>query len=220
MDVLDHSCSRMGFGGKMCMDGTTKFEEELVNGDPLTVVPSTLNAANLKVNFPEIKAINASLLSLDIPCIFIAVEKNRRNHIRELNDQLFALKDFELIKMILYVEHTVDVNDIPDALWRFCNNLDPKRDSYLIAHDPRLTARNPPKESSRTQPVTHIGLDGTRKTKEWDDFQRDWPNIIVADDSTIQAIDQKWAKMEIGPMISSPSLKYKSQLYGEEASVQ
>ena len=28
MDVLDHSCSKMGFGGKMCIDGTEKFEEE------------------------------------------------------------------------------------------------------------------------------------------------------------------------------------------------
>ena len=25
MDVLDHSCSKMGFGGKMCIDGTAKF---------------------------------------------------------------------------------------------------------------------------------------------------------------------------------------------------
>ena len=24
MDVLDHSCSKLGFGGKMCIDGTAK----------------------------------------------------------------------------------------------------------------------------------------------------------------------------------------------------
>src|SRR5205085_11274028 len=28
MDVLDHSCSKLGFGGKMCIDGTPKYEEE------------------------------------------------------------------------------------------------------------------------------------------------------------------------------------------------
>jgi 4-hydroxy-3-polyprenylbenzoate decarboxylase len=27
MDVLDHSCSKLGFGGKMCIDGTKKFEK-------------------------------------------------------------------------------------------------------------------------------------------------------------------------------------------------
>src|SRR6195256_5049224 len=31
MDVLDHSCSKLGFGGKMCIDGTTKFDEEKEN---------------------------------------------------------------------------------------------------------------------------------------------------------------------------------------------
>ena len=31
MDVLDHSCSKLGFGGKMCIDGTKKFEEETMN---------------------------------------------------------------------------------------------------------------------------------------------------------------------------------------------
>src|SRR5450759_1909948 len=29
MDVLDHSCSKLGFGGKMCIDGTQKFKEEI-----------------------------------------------------------------------------------------------------------------------------------------------------------------------------------------------
>src|SRR6195952_4066908 len=28
MDVLDHSCSKLGFGGKLCIDGTKKMEEE------------------------------------------------------------------------------------------------------------------------------------------------------------------------------------------------
>ncbi|MEI9807773.1 MAG: hypothetical protein WDO16_07790 [Bacteroidota bacterium] len=28
MDVLDHSCSKLGFGGKMCIDGTEKFEKK------------------------------------------------------------------------------------------------------------------------------------------------------------------------------------------------
>jgi 4-hydroxy-3-polyprenylbenzoate decarboxylase len=64
-----------------------------------------------------------------------------------------------------------------------------------------------------------LGLDGTRKTKELDNFQRDWPNIIVADDDTIKKVDEKWNALGIGPFIPSPSLKYKSQLYGEEAVV-
>jgi 4-hydroxy-3-polyprenylbenzoate decarboxylase len=108
----------------------------------------------------------------------------------------------------LYIEHTVDANDLSTALWRFCNNLDPKRDN-ILEHKP---AQN---ESDRN--FTCLGLDGTRKTKDLDNFQRDWPNIIVADDKTIKSVDDKWNKLGLGKFISSPSLKFKEQMYGESA---
>ena len=115
--------------------------------------------------------------------------------------------------MILYVEHTVDANDLPTALWRFCNNLDPKRDSFISRQS---TAGS---QQSTHQYTACMGFDGTRKTKEFDDFHRDWPNIIVADDETITSVDKKWNDLDIGKFIPSPSLKFKDQLYGEEAVV-
>ena len=41
--------------------------------------------------------------------------------------------------------------------------------------------------------IACMGLDGTTKTEALDDFHRDWPNIIVADEKTIEAVDKKWA---------------------------
>ena len=104
--------------------------------------------------------------------------------------------------MILYVEHTVDPHNLQVALWRFCNNLDPKRDHFYGGQDKNI-----------------IGLDGTRKTKALDGFERPWPNIIAADDATIQSVDGKWAQLNMGPLIKSPSLKYRPQMYGEEAQI-
>jgi 4-hydroxy-3-polyprenylbenzoate decarboxylase len=104
--------------------------------------------------------------------------------------------------MILYVEHTVSADDIADVLWRFCNNLDPKRDHFYGG------AKN-----------NILGLDGTRKTKKLDNFDRPWPNIIAADDKTIEAVDKKWNDLNIGGLIISPSLRYKTQLYGGGATV-
>ena len=157
---------------------------------------------------------NTSLLKKEIPCLIISVEKNRKGHIKELHEQLSTLKELEGVKMILYVEHTVDANDLSTALWRFCNNLDPKRDYHLskyLIHDSRLTAHD--------SYSACMGFDGTRKTKEFDDFHRNWPNIILADDATIIAVDKKWNELGIGAFIPSPSLKFKSQQYGEEAVV-
>ena len=208
MDVLDHSCSKMGFGGKMCIDGTSKFPEE-IEEDGLSGVslpPASQIADRLLQQFSEIKSVNALLTEQDIPCLIVGVKKERPGHIRSLHSSIASIDFCRGIKMILYVEHTVDPLDLPTALWRFCNNLDPKRDQHLHRYDDaHLTGC--------------LGLDGTRKTKEHDNFQRDWPNIIVANEATIQAVDEKWDNLNLGPFITSPSLKYKDQLYGSEAIV-
>lgn len=209
MDVLDHSCSKMGFGGKMCIDGTTKFPEEIEDGvsEAMPTLPAQDIAAAITLAFSEVKAVNASLTEQQIPCLLVAVKKDRPGHIRSLHNAISQLPAVKGIKMILYVEHTVDPQDLATALWRFCNNLDPKRDQQLYRFED-----NPASGC--------LGLDGTRKTKELDNFQRDWPNIIVANDATIRSVDEKWGQLGLGEFISSPSLKYKDQLYGEEAIVE
>lgn len=214
MDVLDHSCSKLGFGGKMCIDGTFKFEEEIDDSYGLRVLSYGLDEETLKSKFPEIKTVNTSLLKKEIPCLIISVKKNRKGHIKELHEQICALQEIEQVKMILYVEHTVNANDLPVALWRFCNNLDPKRDHHLYKRPPANDHR-----PSANRYFACMGFDGTRKTKELDDFNRDWPNIIVADNETIKAVNEKWNELGIGEFISSPSLKFKEQMYGEEAVV-
>jgi len=213
MDVLDHSCSKLGFGGKMCIDGTYKFEEETDENFQYSMLNTQFSIDELKLKFPEIKEVNRSLLIKEIPCLIISVKKNRKGHIKDLHEQVCSLNAMAGVKMILYVEHTVDANDLPTALWRFCNNLDPKRDSHITK---RPTSNHKPQTSNYT---ACIGFDGTRKTKEFDDFNRDWPNIIVADNATIMAVDTKWNDLGIGDFIPSPSLKFKDQLYGEEAVV-
>src|SRR5688572_9827081 len=213
MDVLDHSCSKLGFGGKMCIDGTAKHDEEIDESWELGFGNSELNENLLKEKFVEIYHVNTSLLKKEIPCVIISVKKNRKGQIKELHKQICSVPEVAGVKMILYVEHTVDANDLPTALWRFCNNLDPKRD----AHISKQPTSNPKHQTSNY--TACIGFDGTRKTKEFDDFNRDWPNIIVADNATIMAVDMKWNDLGIGNFISSPSLRFKDQMYGEEAIV-
>jgi len=212
MDVLDHSCSKMGFGGKMCIDGTAKTEEE-TDEEQYQLKESRyeqLSETALRSRWPEITAANLSLLKKGIPCILLSVRKDRPGHIRELHEAFCEQPEVEGIKMILYVEQTVDAHDLPIALWRFCNNLDPRRDNLLSQKRSQIDAQ---------KKFACLGLDGTRKTKEFDNFQRDWPNIIVADDPTIRAVDEKWASLGLGAFLSSPSLKFKDQVYGDEAVV-
>jgi len=209
MDVLDHSCSKLGFGGKMCIDGTWKFEEEK-NEEVCTEQKINFSKEKIFKTFPEVKFINDSLLALSIPCLLMSIQKNRIGHIGELHKAICASPEMEGIKMILYVEHTINANDLPVALWRFCNNADPKRDHILVQRA-SLT------EKGKT--FACMGFDGTLKTKELDNFHRDWPNIIIADAATIEAVDDKWSSLGIGDFLSSPSLKFINQVYGKEAVV-
>jgi 4-hydroxy-3-polyprenylbenzoate decarboxylase len=174
----------------MCVDATKKFPQEI---SVSSIRYQVLGLDSIKNKFVEIVDVNYSLLKKGISVLFISIEKNRKNHIKELNEQLFSREEFQNIKFVIYVEHTIDVMDIKDTMWRFANNFDPKRDSFFSTNG--------------------IGMDGTRKTKQFDDFDRPWPNIICSDDATIKSVDEKWNKLGLGTLITSPSLKYKKMLY-------
>ncbi len=205
VDVLDHSCSVMAYGGKIGIDATSKTVEEQSGRNP-EILNNRLavDKEKIKKEFPEIVDINTNLLSEDISIVLISINKNRTNHIREITDTLFQKEEFKYVKVILFVEGSVDVNEIADSVWRFTNNIDPKRDHYIFTENNK---------------ISHIAFDGTRKTKELDGFQRDWPNVLASDDTTIAKIDSIWDKLGLGALISSPSLKYKKQMYGTGAVV-
>lgn len=202
VDVLDHSCSVMAFGGKVGMDATKKLPEEKIRSTSPSPQGEELGVRleNLKPLFPEIHSINDSLLQKGISIAIISIEKNRKNHLRELSEKLFQHEMFSKIKIILFLDHTVNITSVADAVWRFTNNIDPKRDSFVFGN--------------------HIAMDGTRKTKELDGFDREWPNILCSDEKTIQRVDEIWDKFGLGKFIPSPSLKYREQLYYGGAVVQ
>lgn len=206
VDVLDHSCSVMAFGGKIGIDATAKTPEEL---SMRSAAASSESVAafdeNIILNtFPEIKQVNTKLINQSISLLFVSIEKNRKGHVKELAEKLFQLKELSGIKLVIFIEHTVDISDIGDAVWRFANNVDPKRDSFII-------------NSPVAPGVSHLVMDGTRKTKIHDDFQRDWPNILASEEHTIERVDEMWSRLGLGKFIPSPSLKYRKQLYGDKA---
>lgn len=200
MDVLDHSCSKMAFGGKMGIDATRKLPEEKRSESIAPVTKSNINKENIYTKYSEIKDINDVLLNLGISLVIVSIEKNRKGHIEEINKQLFQLEDFKQVKIIIYLEHTIDISDLADAVWRFSNNVDPRRDSYTV-------------NANSDDEISHVGFDGTRKTLAFDGFNRDWPNILANTQEVIDTIDAKWDKLGLGQLITSPSRKYLKQIY-------
>lgn len=200
MDVLDHSCSKFAFGGKMCVDATKKTEEELTENVFVNANTIHIDEAILKNKYFEIRAVNDSLLSKNISVIAIAIEKNHIGHIREIHENLVKENGLKDVKFIIYVDHTVEVKDFGVVTWNFANNIDARRDVFISGNV--------------------CGIDGTRKSKRLDNFDRPWPNVIVMDDATIAAVDKKWDTLGLGAFISSPSHKYKNQVPNKGAVVE
>ncbi len=206
MDVLDHSCSAFAFGGKMGIDATKKYPEELRNGSIIEnkLSSSLFDEEQIKAEHPSITGVYAGLLDQGVSMAFVSIEKDKPKHVKKLATELFERPEFKQVKMVLFVDHLLDISDIADVVWRVSNNMDAKRDSYIF-------------DADTPDEISNIAIDGTRKTKEHDNFQRDWPNIITSDQATIDAVDEKWDRLGLGPFIPSPSLKYQAQVYNEGA---
>ena len=196
LDVLDHSSSKYSYGSKMCIDATTKFEEEKstkTKDNSQFTGFSDENKIKIKEKFPEISEISISFSNDKSAILFLSINKSENNHIEKISNELINLNLIEGIKFIAFFDAEVDVTDTASSVWLLTNNIDPKRDCKIIENNKIYTAF----------------FDACRKSTEKDNFERDWPNIIIADNETIKTVDQKWASYNIGEFIKSPSLYYK-----------
>jgi len=188
-DILDHAAEKYAYSGKIGIDATGE-----VNANEIPVIIETEKILN---EIPEIKQVNDTLPSENISLVIISFEKNKINHIKELTKYFLENKLISGVKCLVFVDRQVDVYDLKDVAWLVLNNIDPSRDIFI--HEGVLI------------------VDGTHKTKEFDGFDRPWPNVIVSDDDTIKAIDEKWPWLGLGEFIESPSLKYKKLLWPGKA---
>ncbi|MCX6230212.1 MAG: menaquinone biosynthesis decarboxylase [Bacteroidetes bacterium] len=198
VDVLDHSSSRFAYGSKLGIDATFKSAEEKYTDAAKIPLPK-LKEANILQLFPEIKAIKR-MDDAGLPFLLLFVEKKRKGVIRKLTVQLLEEGLVSHYKAILWMDENVKAADIKDVVWLFANNIDPDRDAFIPLNE----------DGSKYECLV---IDGTRKTLAFDDFKRPWPNVVVVDDETIKAVDEKWAKLGLGEFIPSPSLKYKALLF-------
>lgn len=201
LDVLDHSSNTNAFGGKIGIDATSKYKTQ----NTITIALPDNLVDFLKKKYVEITAVNDNLTKQGIASLILSVKKKHLNHIASLHEQIVKHETLSGIKFIFYLDFNVDIFDIINVVWRFANNIDAYRDVHKI--------------TSNKGDAIIIGIDGTTKTKQHDGFMRDWPNIVVSDDKTIKAIDEKWNRLGLGEFIPSPSLKYKNQVFGDGAIV-
>ena len=196
LDVLDHSSESFSFGGKLGIDATVKFPEELTGRDEnIEIIKPT--AENPFIKWPGtdmISNFNTELMKEDLPVLIISIDNEKNDLIVDGIKEMLRTQGAEkYFRLILCVDHSVNPFDYFTTAWQILSNTDPVRDHEFLSS-------------------SCLFLDGTIKYFRKGGFPRKWPNIVSSDKETIRSIDGKWESLEIGSFLESPSLKMESML--------
>lgn len=202
LDILDHSSTQFAYGSKLCIDATNTIAKETVKQSLFSKIEidKILKYAGLE---QKISGVNVSLLRKKIPALFVSIRKNDHEQPHETGQYLLDKVSVPGIKLLVLVDHGMDMNDISLLVWVAVGNIEPERDIRV----------------NKTETKTYcLIVDATRKSKH-DQFEREWPNVIVSDDTTIKTIDKKWNTLGLGKFVHSPSTKLKKMLFPGGAGV-
>jgi 4-hydroxy-3-polyprenylbenzoate decarboxylase len=181
-DVLDHSSREWSYGSKLIIDGTKKSWEE---GKAVAWKPAFPRDAH---NLPKLDGILAQS-QLGGGIWWVAVQKTAAHQGLEIGKALAATPEAAGIRLIGIVDELTDVLDVEDCFWTLLNNIDPERDSSIVAGE--------------TGNV--LVLDGSRKIKE-EGFSRQWPQKITMHPDVVKKVDARWEEYKLGvPMPPSPT---------------
>lgn len=199
MDVLDHSSGEFAYGSKMGIDATGEAD------NPISFSAAEIASLKMKLTaVQDVVLVNTDLLSKCISVLILGIRKQKKHYFKELVSNLLSAEDPCRVKFIVLVDHELDIRNIEAVSWYASGNIDPQRDCLIIA-------------PARLGEVSHLFINGTRKTKEFDDFSRDWPNPVLSSAETIEKIDRMWPQLGIGEFIPSPSLPFMALKKGDEA---
>jgi len=144
----------------------------------------------VRLTFPEIVDMNLPVHGVFHNLAVVSIKKEYPAHARKIMHGLWGLGQMMFSKIILVVDHDVDVQDLAEVAWIAGNQIDPKRDIVFV--------EGPVDVLDHAAPLTgygsKMGIDATRKWKN-EGFEREWPDPIVMDEKTKKYIDSIWEKL-------------------------
>jgi 4-hydroxy-3-polyprenylbenzoate decarboxylase len=144
----------------------------------------------VRVTLPEITDMNLPVHGVFHNLAIISIKKEYPAHARKVMHALWGLGQMMFTKILIIVDHDVNVHDLSEVTWVAANHIDPRRDTVLVD--------GPVDVLDHAAPImgygSKIGIDATRKWRG-EGFEREWPDAIVMDDATKKYIDSIWEKL-------------------------
>tara|TARA_B100000809_G_scaffold105566_1_gene104071 strand:+ start:1971 stop:3797 length:1827 start_codon:yes stop_codon:yes gene_type:complete len=174
LDVLNHASDQRLHGSKLGIDLSTKIEGEpgYKKEAPVSANSSELpSAEKVMAIFKEVQNCKVLELQAKRSILLVALNKTGPHQGKQFIQSFLDHAEFSAIEIIIVLEGHVDIENISTVMWKFFNNLDPKRDFYFDAG--------------------RLGIDVTQKFPE-EGYQQSWPEEIEMTAEIKTQVDKKW----------------------------
>jgi len=119
----------------------------------------------------------------------VSIKKRYPGQAKKTMMGLWGMGQLALTKIIIVVDHDVNVHDMNEVIWAVTTKTDAARDTIIIDNTPTDTL-DP--ASPRVNLGSKLGIDATQKTKE-EGFEREIQEEVKVDVDTKKMVDSKWS---------------------------
>jgi 4-hydroxy-3-polyprenylbenzoate decarboxylase len=144
----------------------------------------------MKMQYPEIVDVAMPAEGIFHNLMIVAIRKSYPGHARKIMNAIWSLGQAMFTKVIVVVDHDVDVHNYSEVVWKALCALDPERDVQFS-----LGPVDTLDHAQRMQDYgSKMGIDATRK---WltEGFTRPWPDEILMDEATKKRVASLWSSL-------------------------
>jgi 4-hydroxy-3-polyprenylbenzoate decarboxylase len=141
----------------------------------------------LQMLIPDIIDYNLPMFGSFHNCAFVKIRKEYPLQARRVMSAIWGAGQMAFTKIIVVVDHDVDVQDEQAVLFHLCANVDPKRDIMFVDGPLDILDHATPVMGAGSK----MGIDATRKIPGEGPI-RDWPPQIEMSDEIKELVTRRW----------------------------
>jgi 4-hydroxy-3-polyprenylbenzoate decarboxylase len=141
----------------------------------------------MQMQYPEIVDVAMPAEGIFHNLMIVAIRKSYPGHARKIMNAIWSLGQAMFTKVVIVVDHDVNVQNWHEVTWKTLCAIDPERDVQFV-----LGPADTLDHAARRQDFgSKMGIDATRK---WpgEGFERPWPDEIMMNEVTKQRVDGLW----------------------------
>ncbi|HXW55963.1 MAG TPA: menaquinone biosynthesis decarboxylase [Candidatus Cybelea sp.] len=147
----------------------------------------------MKMQHPEIVDVAMPAEGIFQNLMIVSIRKSYPGHARKTMNAIWSLGQAMFTKVIVVVDHDVDVQNPREVVWKALCAIDPERDVQFV-----LGPVDTLDHAARRQDYgSKMGIDATRKWPE-EGYAGRWPDEIRMDAATKKRVDALWRQLRIG----------------------